>query len=111
MDNRQIRTDIYLSDFDGSVDALLRIIDSAFERVGATRETGCVCIELDSGYYDSGATLEAYVYRMETDEEWAERERRQREDEAARAALARQQTEASERQLLAQLKAKYGADA
>jgi len=64
------------------------------------------CIEINHGYYDSGASLEADVWytRMETPEEVAARIAKDKADRERR----KQAEEAQERRKLAALKAKYG---
>lgn len=86
-----------LTEFKARLDALAR-------HIGATPETAQITLEYDSDWRDGGGSIEAYVWRAETEAEAASR----RAADDARSAHYAAQREASERTIYAALKAKFG---
>lgn len=112
-DPRELRISLVGNDLElgdgepGSLDKVIASLQAARDRAPPEYRDAVRCsIEIDHGFHDSGASLDADVWytRMETPEEVAARIAK---DKADREAYKRRQ-EADERRKLAALKAKYG---
>ena len=111
MDRQQIRADIDFGTYTEINETLASFrahLDRLAASIGATAETANVWMEYESDPWDGGGSINAYVWRWETDEEAAGREERERlASEESRRAYAAQQ-EARERATYEALRAKYG---
>ncbi len=110
-EHQQIKADIGLGTF-SSVDMRLSdfkaFLDERAVSIGADDETANVFIEYEHDPYDGGGSINAWVWRWETDEELATRQRAESERREADVARHAAEQEQRERATLAALKAKYG---
>lgn len=110
MNKRQITADLGVTTYAPLVATLAEFkadLDALAESIGADAETANVVIEYEHDYHDGGGSVNAYIWRWETDEEAAAREAHAATERLAAAERQAAEDEAQERHMLEALKAKY----
>lgn len=111
MNHQQVRAEMGFNMYTAvhcSLDEFKADLDRLAESIGASAHRPAqICLEYERGWGDELGTLEAYIWRWETDEECVAREAREKiEREQSRAAYAERMA-AEERRTYEALKAKF----